>query len=136
MEKRSRRHFITDSGKAAMAGAVLLGLSPQNDREMKDSFVHHVYFWLKDKDSKEDLARLIDGLKKLSAVKTIDRFQIGKPAGTNRDVIDSTYSVSWLLLFKTKEDQDSYQADPIHLDFVKQCSHLWQKVVVYDSIAV
>ncbi len=97
-------------------------------------FIHHVYFWLKNPDSKEDLQQLIDGLKKLSAVKTIKQFHIGRPAATNRDVIDTSYSVSWLLLFDNAADQDSYQVDPIHLKFVETCSHLWKKVVVYDTI--
>ncbi|HEY6975976.1 MAG TPA: Dabb family protein, partial [Chitinophagaceae bacterium] len=62
------------------------------------------------------------------------QFHIGIPAPTNRAVIENTYSVSWFLLFENKEDQDSYQVDPIHLNFVKDCSHLWSKVVVYDTI--
>ena len=102
----------------------------------KNGFIHHVYFWLKDPGSINDLNQLIEGLKKLSVVSTIKNFHIGKPAATNRDVIDSSYSVSWLLLFDNKEDQDSYQTDPIHLKFVGECSHLWSKVVVYDTIDI
>jgi len=102
----------------------------------KNTFIHHVYFWLKNPENNSDLLALIDGLKKLTAVKTIQSFHIGKPAGTSRDVIDTTYSVSWLLLFNNKEDQDSYQTDPIHLKFVDECSHLWKKVVVYDTVSV
>lgn len=97
-------------------------------------FIHHVYFWLKNPDSTEDLAELQAGLEKLSEVMTIRTFHIGKPAGTNRDVIDSSYALSWMLTFSNKADQDSYQEDPIHLDFVKTCSHLWSKVIVYDSV--
>ena len=102
----------------------------------KNAFIHHVYFWLKNPGNNNDLLSLIEGLKKLSSVKTIKSFHIGKPAGTSRDVIDTTYSVSWLLLFDNKEDQDSYQVDPIHLKFVDECSHLWEKVVVYDAVSV
>jgi hypothetical protein len=50
--------------------------------------------------------------------------------------VDNSYQVSELLLFASAADQDAYQVDPIHLKFVEQCSHLWRKVVVYDSIAV
>ena len=102
----------------------------------KNGFIHHVYFWLKNPESINDLNQLIEGLKKLSVVSTIKNFHIGKPAATNRGVIDSSYSVSWLLLFDDKEDQDSYQTDPIHLKFVEECSHLWSKVVVYDTIDI
>ncbi|QEC68205.1 Dabb family protein [Panacibacter ginsenosidivorans] len=102
--------------------------------QLKNIFIHHVFFWLKNPGSKEDLAALLAGLEKLSAVETIQQFHIGKPAATSREVIDGSYSFSWFLLFKNKADQDSYQVDPIHLNFVKECSHLWQKVVVYDTI--
>jgi hypothetical protein len=34
------------------------------------------------------------------------------------------------------EGQKTYQDHPIHQDFVKKYSHLWQKVVVYDAIDV
>jgi len=99
-------------------------------------FIHHVYFWLKNAGNAADRDALIAGLRKLSKVSTIREFHIGAPAGTSRDVIDTSYSVSWMLMFHTPEDQDSYQTDPIHLRFVEECSSLWSKVVVYDSIDV
>ena len=133
---KSRRKFIGDTGKAAMAGSIILAASNTPKEEMKNIFVHHVYFWLKNKDSKEDREKLIAGLKKLSAVKTIKQFHIGTPANTNRDVIDTSYAVSWLALFANDADQASYQTDPIHLKFVEECSSLWTKVIVYDSVNV
>ena len=102
----------------------------------KNVFIHHVYFWLSHPESSADRNQLIEGLNKLSSVTTINTFHIGLPAATSREVIDSSYSVSWLLLFKNKEDQDSYQTDPIHLKFVEDCKHLWSKVVVYDTVGL
>lgn len=101
---------------------------------LSNIFVHHVYFWLKNPGSAEDRTALIAGLKKLSAVSTIRQFHIGRPAGTDRGVIDTSYAVSWLVLFDSAADQDSYQTDPIHLRFVEECSSLWNKVIVYDSV--
>lgn len=102
--------------------------------EVKGVFIHHVYFWLKESGNEAHKKLLIEGLKKLSRVATIQRFHIGVPAGTSRDVIDSSYSVSWILIFNNPADQDSYQVDPIHLRFVEECKHLWNRVVVYDSV--
>jgi hypothetical protein len=99
-------------------------------------FVHHVYFWLSNESNETDKAKLIEGLRKLSKANTIKKFYIGVPADTNRDVIERSYSVSWLLFFDTPADQDNYQVDPIHLKFVEECSMLWKKVVVYDSVDV
>jgi hypothetical protein len=49
----------------------------ENDADMiENKFIHHVYFWLKNADSKEDRSGLIEGLKKLSKVTTIKSFHI------------------------------------------------------------
>ena len=101
---------------------------------MQNVFIHHVFFWLKEPHNESSRQQLADGLKKLSTVSTIRFFHIGKPAATGRSVIDTSYSVSWLISFDNAADQDSYQSDPIHLNFVKECAHLWEKVVVYDTI--
>jgi Stress responsive A/B Barrel Domain len=128
-----RKTFIQQSAMGTLGVLV----AAKNDHPMqKNLFVHHVYFWLKEPQSKEVAAKLVEGLEGLSKVKTIQMFHIGKPADTNRDVIDRSYAISWLVLFKDKADQDAYQVDPIHLKFVEQYSHLWAKVVVYDSVDV
>lgn len=113
-------------------------LAPKSSRHMpeKNLFVHHVYFWLKNPGSREDYNKLLEGLLELSKVSTIHMCHMGKPAETNREVIDRSYSVSWLTIFKNREEQEKYQVDPIHLKFVEQYSHLWSKVIVYDSVDV
>jgi len=101
---------------------------------LQQQFIHHVYFWLANPESKADHDALLKGLQDLSAVPTILSSHIGVPAATNRDVIDTSYAFSWLAVFETAADQDIYQTHPIHLHFVDTCKHLWKKVVVYDSI--
>lgn len=134
MKKLSRRQFVSHSGKAAIAGTFILAATNQTEKEMKNVFVHHVFFWLNNTDSAEDFSKLVAGLQKLSTVKTIKQFHIGKPASTSREVIDGSYAVSWFTLFQNKADQDSYQTDPIHLKFVEECASLWKKIIVYDSV--
>lgn len=104
--------------------------------EQKNIFIHHVFFWLKDPTSKADKAALVEGLKKLSKVETIRQFHIGEPAGTSRDVIERSYSISWMLIFDNLEEEESYQPHPLHKKFIEECSHLWNKVVVHDSVDV
>lgn len=135
MSNHSRRNFLYRLG-ALVAATCSFGSFTTNrmKKREKNIFIHHVYFWLKNPDSAEDLSKLLEGLEKLAEVKTIRSLHVGKPASTRRDVIDSSYSVSWMLTFKNAADQESYQVDPIHLDFVKNCSHLWSKVVVYDAV--
>ncbi len=137
MSYQSRRSFLNTAG-FTLAVTSFFGFSTKTavKKPMKNIFVHHVYFWLKNADSAEDRAKLLEGLEKLSKVKSIRSLHMGKPADTSRDVIDGSYTISWLTVFKNKADQDSYQVDPIHLAFVKDYAHLWSKVVVYDSVDV
>ena len=126
----NRRKFLNTT---ALAAPTIFAAATLNNMPDKNIFVHHVYFWLKNPANKADKDKLVEGLQKLSKVNTIKMFHIGQPAATNRDVIDRSYAISWLVLFNNKADQDSYQSDPIHLKFVEECAGLWNKVVVYDS---
>lgn len=132
--QQNRRKFLARATMAVAATGAAAFTAEAAAAPAKAGFIHHVYFWLKNPESMEDKAKLLEGLRALSKVKTIQHFYIGQPADTNREVIDRSYAVSWLLFFANKADQDSYQVDPIHLDFVKNYSHLWQRVVVYDSV--
>lgn len=101
--------------------------------QLQNIFIHHVFFWLKENNN-ENYKQLINGLKKLASAEMIKQFHIGIPADTNRDVVENTYSVSWMIFFDNAADQEAYQVDPIHLKFVDECSHLWNKVTVFDSV--
>jgi len=103
----------------------------------KKQIVHHVFFWLKNPDAKEDLAKLLQGLKTLGKIDTIRQIKIGVPASTEkRSVIDSSYHASELMFFDDLAGQKTYQDHPIHQKFIADCEHLWEKVVVYDAIDV
>ncbi len=135
MTKNSRRTFLSSTGKlAVVSGLTTFAVNCTPAMKSENIFVHHVYFWLKNPDSREDLAKLHEGLKKLSKIKNLKMSHIGKPAETNREVIENSYTVSWLTIFDSKEEEEKYQVDPIHLEFVETCSNLWSKVVVYDSV--
>lgn len=97
-------------------------------------FTHHVFFWLKNPGDESDKGQLISGLETLLSIPGIRLAQIGAPADTNRDVIDRSYDVSWLLLFDNADDEAVYQEHPVHQQFVQAFSHLWDKVAVYDSV--
>ena len=135
MKKISRRTFVENSSALLAASALSIGRSQVVEpSKLHAMFVHHVYFWLKEANNQESHARLLKGLQTLPAIKAIHMAHIGVPATTNRDVIDRSYQFSLLLLFKNQADQDAYQVHPTHLQFVKDCSSLWEKVVVYDSV--
>jgi len=96
-------------------------------------FVHVVNFWLKKGLSKEDIALFEAGVQSLGTVETVIQFNVGKPAGTDRPVIDRSYDYCLLTVFNDEAGHDFYQVAPIHLEFIKNCAHLWDKVLIYDS---
>lgn len=99
--------------------------------------VHHVFFWLKNPSSQEDLAKLIAGIRTLAQIGTVRGLHVGVPASTEkREVVESSYSASELLYFDDLEGQATYQTHPIHQKFVADCSHLWERVRVFDTLAV
>lgn len=135
MEKQTRRTFVASA--VAIGASAAATAMPTMNKPNKKQLVHHVFFWLKNADSKEDLKKLLDGLKTLEKIETIKQFHIGVPASTEkRDVVDNSYSASELMFFDDVAGQNVYQVHPIHQKFIADCSHLWEKVIVYDSIDV
>jgi hypothetical protein len=133
MEKLKRRKFMVAGSMAVLGAALPQPASAQG----KQALVHHVFFWLKNPSSAEDLKKLIEGVKTLQNIDTLRLVKIGVPAGTEaRDVIDNSYSISLLTVFDDIKGHDVYQVHPIHKKFIEDYSHLWQKVVVYDSIDI
>lgn len=131
MKNINRRNFVKNISMASVAAA---SVSTAEAKVAKDLFVHHVYFWLKNPSSEADKTKLLEGLNKLAKVPTIRMVHIGTPASTNRSVIERGYAVSWLCFFDNLEEEEIYQKHPIHLKFVEDYSHLWEKVIVYDSV--
>ena len=144
MEKKNRRNFI-EKGAATVAAAAL-GLpaaasaaSPKSAAAVtgdtnRPPIVHHVFFWLKNPTSTEDRDKLVAGLKTLAGIPLIKELYVGVLANTEkRDVVDASWQVSELMFFEDLSAQANYQSHPLHQAFVKNCSPLWEKVVVYDT---
>ena len=133
MNKSNRRKFIGTAAVLAVGTAATA--MPLSNMKKNYPVVHHVFFWLKNPDSKEDRDKLAAGVKALSKIPTVKELHVGIGASTEkRDVIDSSWGVSELMFFSDLEGQATYQTHPIHLEFIKNYSHLWEKVIVYDAV--
>ncbi len=98
-------------------------------------FVHTVFFWLVHPESADDRKALRAGLESLKSVRDITAAYIGTPADTRRPVIDHSYDFSLTFVFADRAAHDAYQVHPVHQEFVAECSHLWQRVQVYDAVS-
>ena len=133
MNKSNRRKFIGTA--AVLAAGTAATAMPLTTMKKNYPVVHHVFFWLKNPDSKEDRDKLVAGVKSLSKIPTVRELHVGVVASTEkRDVVDNSWGVSELMFFSDLEGQETYQTHPIHLEFIKNHSHLWNKVIVYDVI--
>ncbi len=134
MSKSSRRAFLTSSVLASAATVV----AQSNINMGSSSFViHQVFFWLKNRGSVADRKKLAEGLQKLSAIREIQQLYVGFPASTEkREVVDNSWDVSELMFFNDLTTQKTYQDHPLHQTFIKQYAHLWEKVIVYDTLTI
>lgn len=107
------------------------------DDPQRGPLVHTVYFWLNNPDSEEDHQKMLEGLRMIEEIDLIKEGYVGVPfpAEEERGVVDSSYDFSITFIFETREDEQTYQTHPTHLDFIENYSSLWKKVVVYDAVS-
>lgn len=102
---------------------------------IKGKFEHVVLFYLKNPESQKDKDKLEKGLRDLIRdSEFIVSAHLGVPAMTDREVVDNSYSFNYTVTFNSKEDQDKYQVEEVHLEFINEYKELWDKVIIYDSI--
>ncbi|HMI61351.1 MAG TPA: Dabb family protein [Puia sp.] len=140
MSSSNRRKFIgaaaalavgTVTAKAATVAAKTASAAPQQ----RPPLVHHVFFWLKNPSSTADRDKLVEGVKTLAKIETVKELHVGILASTEkRDVVDTSWAVSELMFFNDVQGQATYQQHPVHLEFIKNYGHLWEKVIVYDAM--
>ncbi len=133
----SRRKFFDKSIKFLASLGLISISSPimANTGIDEKTFIHHVFFWLKDAENPEVRKKFEDAVHELVTIETIRIKHIGTPASTRREIVDSTYTYSLMLTFKDKADHDSYQSHPVH-DKFRTYKDLWSKLVIYDSVDI
>ena len=138
---KARRQFIRKLGGVAAFSALTMHSKAgtflnkeEKTKEIEGDFLHMVFFWLVNETEEthnrfyHELTSFVDG------VEVIKTEHIGTPADTDREVIDNTWSYSLVLSFESKREHDIYQEHPLHKKFIANASHLWKKVLVYDSV--
>ena len=94
-----------------------------------------MYVWLKEPKNQEHRKTFETALDQLfSDSKYAKTNYVGTPAGTPRKVVDNSYTYAIIVTFASKEEQDLYQTEKAHLQFLKEASSLWDKVVIYDAV--
>jgi len=128
-----RRSFFRKStlslvGLGALPSVLYAGGSK---KKIDGQFIHMVFFWLKD-DVDRDVFRK-DTENFLKKVPEVVRYHLGEPAGTPREVVNNSYSVSLVVTFNSKEDQNAYQQNTDHKAYVEANKDKWTEVRIFDS---
>lgn len=98
-------------------------------------FVHSVYFWLRDDLSPELRATFVEGARSLTTIESVKHGFLGTPAGTDREIIDRSYSYALVVFFEDEAAHDDYQVHPVHDRFRETCGGSWKKIVIYDAVS-
>ena len=133
MSSSNRRKFI--GAAAALTAGTFSAKAAFAMPQQRPPLVHHVFFWLKNPGSTADRDKLVEGVKTLAKIETVKELHVGILASTEkRDVVDTSWAVSELMFFNDVQGQATYQQHPVHLEFIKNYGHLWEKVIVYDAM--
>jgi hypothetical protein len=98
-------------------------------------FYHCVHFWLREDLSSAERAAFIDGVRALGDSEYVQWIRVGRPAGTDREVVDNSWDVQLLAIFADAAAHERYQAaDPVHEQFIDRFADCWTRVLIYDSI--
>lgn len=91
--------------------------------------VHNVYFWLEEGEASPSFEA---GLSQLSGDPNVRDSYFGRPAPTDRDVVENTYTYGLVLVFDDLAGHEAYQAGEAHLNFLDVHMDKWDRVVVHD----
>jgi hypothetical protein len=95
-------------------------------------FIHSVYFTLRPDLTPAEHDQFLAGVRSLLGIGSVLDGSLGRPATTDRPVIDRDYSYGLVLRFADQAAHDAYQTDPVHDAFRDGCHPLWSRVRIFD----
>ncbi|MGB5435407.1 MAG: Dabb family protein [Maribacter sp.] len=120
-----------------MVNLVSYGQTKSTIKDFDANFAHTVYFWLQNPDSQEDRTAFETSLQKFMDHSAYAKTKyIGISPKPSRDVVDGSFTYALIVTFESAEAQQKYQDEAAHKLFIEESSHLWTKVIVYDSTGI
>jgi hypothetical protein len=98
-------------------------------------FIHSVYFWLRADLTPAEVEQFLAGARSLLTIPSAAGGWLGAPAGTDRPVIERSYSYALVMPFVSEQAHDAYQVHPLHDRFRVECGQLWSRLAIYDVAA-
>ncbi|CAG5080207.1 Dabb family protein [Parvicella tangerina] len=104
------------------------------ETEDETGFIHTVFFWMDSTLTDEQISEFEAGMENLLNIESIYHGYYGPPAMTPREVVDNSYDYAFVVHFKSKQDQDLYQKDSLHLQFIADYKSYWTRIQIYDNL--
>ena len=130
-----RRDFLKSgagAGGAALSAPVIGRLF--QSAPASGTFVHCVYFWLRDGLTDSQIASFEEGIASLTTISSVRDGFYGTPADTDRPIIERSYGFGLVVVFDDKEGHDAYQIDEVHDAFREKYADFWEEVKIYDFV--
>ena len=95
---------------------------------------HIVLVWLKRPGNAADRATVIAATKKFQAeIQGIQHLSVGQVVPSDRDIVDDSFDVGFVMRFANKDDMTAYEKHAVHVNTVKEkLLPLAKKILVYD----
>ena len=94
--------------------------------------VHTAYFWFEESVTEAQKEAFKASSEELKSIPEVIALYTGKPADTDRPIVERSYDYAVVVLLKDLAAHDAYQQHPIHQKLLADYSPLWQKVMVTD----
>lgn len=114
------------------SGDVKVETSENVASALENPFVHTVYIWFKEGVTEEQRAQMYADTEALKEIEVVKALYTGKPASTDRPIVERSYDFAIIVHFENLAGHDAYQQHPTHLALLKNHSSLWEKVMITD----
>jgi hypothetical protein len=117
-----------------LAAAVALSLTQCSALKPSGGLEHVVLMWLKRPGNEEDRAKVIAVSRNLKEqIREVKRISVGRVIPSDRPVVDDSFDVAMVMLFRSPEELAAYQKHPVHEKAVAEVlKPLTSKIVVHD----
>lgn len=99
---------------------------------LENPFVHSVYIWFKEGVTEEQRKQMYADTEELRKLEIVKALYTGKPAATDRPIVERSYDFAIIVHFENLAGHDIYQQHPTHLTLLKNYSPLWERVMITD----
>jgi len=98
------------------------------------SLTHVVIVWLKPEFKNDQfLNQLLEANKKLASIPSMQSIETGRAIQSERKIVDDSYDIGMVMMFKSEDDMNDYLVHPVHIEFLENfIKGKVDKVVVYD----